>query len=196
MDLKDNEILEYFAAENALERVNGDAVFASVENDHLFIGVIDGAGHGPEAHEIAQASCRFLDDNKNLALPDLMSALHESLRGTRGGVAIIGKLNYESLEFSYVGIGNVVLRKVGNTSQRAVMQDGVIGYQIRTPHEKSIQFVPGDVLIMHSDGITSQFDQDDYPGMLRDNAETIANNLIDKFGKNNDDATCIVIRFK
>lgn len=196
MDLKDIEVLEYFSAENSLEVVNGDGVFASADKEQLFIGIVDGAGHGPEAHVIARASCDFFEKNKNMALPSLMSELHESLRGTRGGVAIIGKLNYESLQFSFVGIGNVVLRKIGKSSKRAVTQDGVIGYHIRTPHEQTMQFASGDILIMHTDGISSYFDEHDYPRILRDNAETIANNLIYKFGKNNDDATCIVIRFK
>ena len=39
----------------------------------------------------------------------LMNELHENLRGTRGGVAIIGKLDFESLQFHYVGIGNITI---------------------------------------------------------------------------------------
>jgi serine/threonine protein phosphatase PrpC len=58
-----------------------------------------------------------------------------------------------------------------------------------------MQITSGDILIMHTDGLASTFDINDYPEILRDNAEVIANNLIDKFGKNNDDATCVVIRF-
>ena len=196
MDLIDNSAVDYFVAEKPLESVNGDAGFISVDEEQLFVGIVDGAGHGPEAHSIAQASCDFLEKNKDVELPDLMNGLHENLRGTRGGVAIIGKLDHEALQFHYVGIGNIVLRKFGNFSERAVTQDGVIGYQIRTPKEKLMQISGGDVLVMHTDGLTSYFDVSDYPGILKDNAKMIANNLIKKFGKNNDDATCIVIRFK
>lgn len=192
----DNSAIEYFIAERALELVNGDTGFISTDNGQLFVGIVDGAGHGPEAHTIAQASHDFLEKNKDMELPDLMNGLHENLRGTRGGVAIIGKLDHETLQFHYVGIGNIVLRKFGNYSERAVTQDGVIGYQIRTPKEKFMQIVGGDILIMYTDGISGYFDEDDYPGILKDDAKTIANNLIEKFGKNNDDATCIVIRFK
>jgi len=59
-----------------------------------------------------------------------------------------------------------------------------------------MQFSGADVLVMHTDGIASHFDVSDYPEILNDDAKTIANNLIKKFGKNDDDATCIVIRFK
>ena len=52
----------------------------------------------------------------------------------------------------------------------------------------------GDVIVMHSDGISSQFDIDDYPQILKHDARTIARNLIEKFAKNEDDAICLVIR--
>jgi serine/threonine protein phosphatase PrpC len=196
MDLIDNGAVDYFVAEKPLELVNGDIGFISVDEEQLFVGIVDGAGHGPEAHKIAQISRDFLEKNKDVELPDLMNGLHENLRGTRGAVAIIGKLDHEASQFHYVGIGNIVLRKFGNSSERAVTQDGVIGYQVRTPKEKLMQILGGDVLVMHTDGISGYFDEDDYPEILKDDAKTIANNLIKKFGKNNDDATCIVIRFK
>ena len=195
MDLIDNGAVDYYIAEKPLGLVNGDTGFVSVDEKQLFVGIVDGAGHGPEAHRIAQASRDFLEKNKDVELPDLMNGLHDNLRGTRGAVAIIGKLDHETSQFHYVGIGNIVLRKFGNTSERAVTQDGVIGYQIRTPKEKFMQISGGDVLVMHTDGLTGYFDVSDYPEILRDNAKMIANNLIEKFGKNNDDATCVVIRF-
>jgi negative regulator of sigma-B (phosphoserine phosphatase) len=196
MELIDNEKIDCFAAENPLDVVNGDGVFMHSDEEHLFLAIFDGAGHGQKAHIIAQASCEFIKTNINVELSDLMSRLHENLRGTIGGVGIIGKLNYDSLVFRYVAIGNVVLRKIGNSSKRAVSQDGVIGYSIRTPREQSIQLEPNDRLIMYTDGITSTFDETDYPNIRRDNAEVIANHLISDFAKNNDDATCIVARVK
>jgi len=54
----------------------------------------------------------------------------------------------------------------------------------------------GDVLVLHTDGIASHFDLNDYPEILKDDAKTIANNLIKKFSKKDEDATCVVLRFK
>jgi phosphoserine phosphatase RsbX len=196
MDLIDNGTIDYFIGERALESVNGDTWFVCGNEEQLFVGIIDGAGHGPEAHTIAQASRDFLNKNKDKELPSLMKDLHEKLRGTRGGVAIIGKLDIKALQFRYVGIGNIVLRKFGSSSERAVTQDGVIGYHIRTPKEKIMQISGGDILVLHTDGITSYFDINDYPKILNDDPKTIANNLIKNFGKNDDDATCIVMRVK
>ncbi len=197
MDIVAENILEYSVAEKALEAVNGDGVFISVDKEQLFVCIVDGAGHGKEANIIAQASLEFLEKNKNMALPDLMSELHKNLLRTRGGVAIIGRLDYESLKFHFVGMGNIFIRKFGKDSKRELTQDGVIGYHIRTPLEKQMQMTRGDILVLHTDGITSHFNENDYPEILRDDAKTIADNLINKFGKtDNDDATCVVIRFK
>jgi serine/threonine protein phosphatase PrpC len=196
MDLVENDLIDYFIAEKALEYVNGDTGFVNVEEQHLFVGIFDGSGHGPEAHAIAQSSRFFLEKNRTSPLPELMTLLHEHLRGTRGGVGIIGVVDYAPLQFRYVAMGNVVLRKFGNVSKRQITQDGIIGYHIRTPREESLALMPGDILVLHTDGIKSEFSISDYPEILKDNAETIANNLIKLFGKNNDDATCVVIRFK
>jgi serine/threonine protein phosphatase PrpC len=196
MESIDNKKIDCFAAENPLELVNGDGVFMHSDEERLFLAIVDGAGHGSEAHIIARASCEFIESNINLELPDIMSKLHKKLRGTRGGVSIIGKLNYNSLEFRYVAIGNVELRKIGNSSKRAVSQDGVIGYSIRTPREQSMQLEKDDRLILYTDGISRNFDESDYPNLRRDNAEVIANHLTSEFAKNNDDATCIVVRVK
>ena len=197
MDIVNHNLIEYAVAEQALESVNGDGVYISQNEKHLFVGIFDGAGHGKEANIITQTGLDFLNINKTMTLPDLMSGLHKNLSGTRGGVAIIGKLDYESLKFCFVGSGNIFLRKFGNVSKRELTQDGVIGYHIRTPQEKNIQMASGDILVLHTDGISSHFNENDYPEILRDDAKTIANNLINKFGKtNNDDATCVVIRIK
>lgn len=196
MDLIPHNLLEYSAAEKALESENGDGVFVSAEKEQLFVCIFDGAGHGKEANEITQSSFMFLKKNRHMALPELMMGLHAHLRSTRGGVAIIGKLDYKSLEFRFVGVGNIFLRKFGNHSKRELTQDGVVGYHIRTPQEKSLQMTGGDILVMYTDGITNQFNESDYPQILRDDAKTIANNLITGFGKNNDDATCFVLRLK
>jgi negative regulator of sigma-B (phosphoserine phosphatase) len=194
MDLVNHRAVDYYVEERPLEWVNGDMAFVRGEPGSLFVAIVDGAGHGPEAHAIAQESRSFLEKNADSDLPALMQGLHENLRGTRGGVAIIGKLEIERLQLRYVGIGNIVLRTFGVDTRREVTQQGVIGYQIRTPREKMLQLTRGDIVIMHTDGISSQFDVNDYPQILRDDAKTIAKALVKKFGKSDDDATCLALR--
>lgn len=64
------------------------------------------------------------------------------------------------------------------------------------PREEIIDLCHGDVLVLHSDGVRYHFELKDYPGLLRDDAETIARNIIYKFGKKEDDASCIALRYR
>jgi serine/threonine protein phosphatase PrpC len=185
---------DFAIAERALEFVNGDMAFVRHVGEQLFVALFDGAGHGDGAHEIAQKSLIFLETRMDWALPKLMNGLHEHLRGSRGGVAIVGRLDRSQAAFRYVGLGNISIRKFGRCPHRHLTQEGVIGYQIRAPKEQCVELSFGDVLVLHTDGIRSQFDVEDYPGLMKDDARTIANHLVSEFGKNDDDATCVVIR--
>lgn len=186
--------LEYFVATRSLESLNGDAAFIVEDNDELFICIFDGAGHGESAHNIAIVAVNFIKKNRHLDLVNLMSELHETLKNSDGGVAVIAKFNMITRQLYYVGIGNIFLRVFSEFSKREITQGGVIGYQIRSPKEKSIEVATGSTIVFHTDGITSRFNENDYPNILWDDVQTVSQVLLDKFGKNNDDATCAVIR--
>lgn len=190
-----NFTVDSFVVERGLEEVSGDIGFIHEHDQKIFIGLIDGSGHGPEAREVAENCRQYLKENMELELVSLMEGLHELTRGSRGCVAVIATLDLEKLLLSYVGVGNICLRKFGNSDERTLLGEGIIGYSISTPKEKRMQLENGDVLIIHSDGIKSQFGIHDYPGILKENAKNIAINIVRKFGKNDDDATCIALRF-
>jgi serine/threonine protein phosphatase PrpC len=185
---------EYFISERALEYLNGDAVFINIEDEELFICIFDGAGHGEGAYKISRIGIEYIQSNRGLSLPEMMQGLHEKLHGTHGAVAIIGKLNIKKMELKYVGIGNIFLRIFGEVSKREVMLGGVIGYQIRTPKERRLSIKSGDTIVFHTDGISSRFNETDYPNIFWDDAEIISKKILQDFGKNNDDATCAVIK--
>lgn len=186
--------IEIAISAKPLEEVNGDDAFYQQNGNGYFVSLFDGAGHGKNAHRIANMARHFLQQANQEDLSSLMKQLHNSLRSTNGGVAIIAKLHLDSLCFDYVGIGNIFMCKVGKEVQRFICQQGVLGYQIRTPIENTVQLTPGEIVILYSDGIMSNFDPKDYPSIYTDSAETIAQNITRRFAKASDDATCIVIR--
>jgi hypothetical protein len=53
-----------------------------------------------------------------------------------------------------------------------------------------------DVVVLFSDGVTSRFGLENYPSLGLDPASTIALNVVRRFGKGLDDASCAVIRCK
>ena len=186
--------IEYAVTEKPLESVNGDQAFLRQHDGSVFFGIVDGAGHGRDAHEIANIMCDFLNSHSHLELTELMQALHAHLKGSRGGVAIFGRIDLATATASYVGVGNIEMRVFGSQTKRCVLTPGVLGYNIRTPKHQVSDLTAGDVLVLHSDGISSTFDLYDYPDLPWDNAQTIATTIVDRFNKNNDDATALAIR--
>jgi serine phosphatase RsbU (regulator of sigma subunit) len=186
--------IDHCIAGNPLESVNGDQAFLTRSDNSVFFGIVDGAGHGQDAHDIAVSACAFLEDNSSLELSKLIQGLHAHLKGGRGGVAIIGSIDLNNAQLSCVGVGNIEMRMFGSQTKRFVMTAGVLGYDIRTPKVQVLPLQAGDTLVMHSDGISSCFDLGDYPNLPWDNPDKIANTLIEQFGKRNDDATALVIR--
>ena len=186
--------VDSFVVEQGLEEISGDIGFIQENDQEVFVVLIDGSGHGHEARQVAETCKKYIEENREEDLPSLVKGMHNLIRGSRGCVAIVGSLNLENLQFNYVGIGNISLRKFGNVDERAILGEGIIGYNISTPKEKQMQLENGDLLIFHSDGVKSQFGVNDYPDIMKDDAKTIAINIVRKFGKKDDDVTCIALR--
>jgi len=166
------------------------------EFDHqVFIGIVDVVGHGKKAHEIAVISKKFLENNYHRDLTVIMKSLHEHLKGTRGAVAGLCLLDLTSGELKYVGVGNITVRIFGFNTHRIIPRPGIIGYAMRTIREERTKLHHNDVLLLYTDGVKEHFELGDYPEILQDDTGTIAKNIISKFGKNNDDAACIALRF-
>ena len=71
----------------------------------------------------------------------------------------------------------------------------IVGYMMSTVKEQTVKLLAGDVLVMHSDGIKEHFELSECPEILSGTAESIATALLEQFWKQNDDASCIVLRY-
>ena len=67
---------------------------------------------------------------------------------------------------------------------------------VRTPLPQEMQLDSGDVLLLYTDGVKDRFTLADYPGVLEQSVEAIARNIVERFGKDSDDAACIAVRFE
>lgn len=173
----------------------GDTGVVKVYDNTCFFALIDVLGHGKKAHEVAVTAKRYLLENHSRDLVDLMNGLHSHLKGTRGAVALFGRLNLVDGGIRYVGMGNITARLYGMGSASFISRDGVIGYNITAPKEQQTEMHPGDILILSSDGVKAHFDWAFYPDLLKGSAQKIAADLINRLGKDNDDASCIVLRY-
>jgi negative regulator of sigma-B (phosphoserine phosphatase) len=190
--------LDYFLAKRPLinENACGDTGIIEEFDDKVFIGIIDVLGHGEEAHELAMICMDFMEKNYRQDLIETMEGLHEHIKGSRGAVAGFCLLDLKTGELEYVGLGNITARKFGSNKINIVPRSGIVGYTMSTLRKEKMKLHDGDVLILHTDGVRENFDLEDYPKLLGDNAEIIATHIINQFGRQEDDAACIALRYQ
>jgi negative regulator of sigma-B (phosphoserine phosphatase) len=180
------------------EALSGDAALVSVAHEGVLAAVIDALGHGTEAHRVSERLMAALSAwLATTPSPDPQAALmilHESARGTRGAVATVAWLNLNTLEGSVAGIGNVRCRLFGTVTRSIDFGDGVLGQRMRSPRCFALALQPADVVLLFSDGVAGRFRRDDYPSLGLDPASAIAFNIVRRFSKGTDDASCAVVR--
>lgn len=190
--------LDYYLAKKPhKEEVKcGDTGLIVEFENKVFMGLIDVLGHGENAYKIAIISEEFLEKNYRKDLIEILKDLDKHIKGMRGLVAGISLLDINSGVLRYTGVGNITARKFGSSNVRILSRPGIIGYIAPTPREEIIKLYDGDVLVLYTDGVKKHFDLEEYPELLIDNAETIAKQIIQQFGKETDDVACIVLRYK
>jgi serine phosphatase RsbU (regulator of sigma subunit) len=197
MDLIVDELLEHSSQIRPClgERLCGDTVVIQPHEQGLFVAIVDVLGHGPEAHELTHVIDAFLTRYGTSDVSGLMTRLHQHLKGSRGAAVGLCAIDATTGRIDYAGIGNTTLRRFGKTETRLVSQDGVLGQNMRTPLHQTLQLEPGDLIVLYTDGVSDRFTSDDYPGVLRHTPKEVANNIVQRFGKDYDDAACIAVRY-
>ncbi len=173
----------------------GDLGFSKTDGNTCFLALIDALGHGKTAFEIAIMARDYFETCHDREPAEVIQGLHDCLKGTRGAVAAVCRLNLATGSLIYSGMGNITLRILGSRQERLVTREGILGYMIPTPRQKETQLFAGDIFLMSSDGIREHFDPDEYPALFTGSAEDIAGGMIRQLGKKNDDASCIVLRY-
>lgn len=173
----------------------GDIGIIKRYENHAFLALVDVLGHGLEARKVALNAKEYLENNYFNSLTEIMLGLHDHLRGTRGAVAAICNMNVLTGELKYVGIGNITLRIIGRKNIRLVSRDGIVGYRMTKPQEQILKLNIGETFLMYSDGIKEHFESFECEDLLKKNAEEIAEGILHKFSKMNDDSSCIVLKY-
>ncbi len=175
------------------ERVSGDAVTLRRVGDRVLAALVDGLGHGVAAAAIAERAGSVLVSTQSTDVLVIMKAVHEALRSTAGAAVGIAVVDPEQRSYETVAVGNVRVRIVGDSDRRLDWTEGTVGTEYRTPDVK--RGLLGDAtLLLYSDGIADRFEAGDYPGIRSDSPSTAVRIIMERFGKDHDDASCVVLR--
>ena len=174
------------------ETVAGDACLVDACACGVVVAVVDGLGHGPAAAAASSAFLECLRAHRDEPLPEIFAIAHRAMLKTRGAVAVVARFDEAAGRVELAGLGNVTVLLAGHGAdpKHVVVPPGVVGGTFRTIRSHVDPFAPGDVLVMHTDGVRSRFDWR-LPGCP--SPADLAQTIVAQHGKTTDDAGCAVV---
>jgi anti-sigma regulatory factor (Ser/Thr protein kinase) len=157
--------------------------------------VADGLGHGEFAAQASTKAVETFAKHSALELPELLTRMHEALRGTRGAAVALAEVDRTRELVSYTGIGNISASIVTHEgSNSLVSMNGTLGGQFRAARLFTYPWPRGAALIMMSDGLKTHWDLNRYAGIFERPASLIAGVLYRDHVRGTDDATVVAVR--
>jgi anti-sigma regulatory factor (Ser/Thr protein kinase) len=177
------------------EEVSGDAWAWEGDTHRSLFLVVDGLGHGPAAASAAAAAIRVFHDYHHQSPQRIVEAAHAALRSTRGAALAIAEINFEQQTVCFAGIGNISASISSATEHHNLMSyNGTVGHEVRKIKEFTYPWYVNGMLTMHSDGISTQWKLDRYPGLSQKHPSLIAGVLYRDFYRERDDVTMLVAK--
>lgn len=177
------------------EAVCGDHWSATIEGGQWQFLVADGLGHGPLASEAAMQAARLFKTTCSRKLPDLLAAVHDALRSTRGAAVAIATVDLSGGLVKFAGVGNIAGAVVSAAgTKNMVSLNGTAGVEMRKVTEFTYQWPDDALLVLHSDGLISHWNMDQYPGLYQRHPTLIAAVLYRDYDRGRDDVTVVVAK--
>ncbi|MBP0599834.1 ATP-binding protein [Herbaspirillum sp. LeCh32-8] len=174
----------------------GDAGWAAVRDNEVVAMISDGLGHG-DAAALASDEAVALMPALAFVLPpaELALRMHTVLQKTRGAAVAIARLDSSGGRAAFAGIGNIAACTiVGGERRHLVSLNGIVGHNIRKTQQFDAAWRDDMLLVLHSDGLTSRWSLDAYPGLEQTHPAIIAGVLYRDFYRGRDDVSVLVIR--
>jgi negative regulator of sigma-B (phosphoserine phosphatase) len=177
------------------ETTSGDGHLIARRSLRTLIAVMDGLGHGPEAHKAATIATAAITEIPDAPLRSLFEHCDEALRRTRGVVMTIASIADDGqMEWMSVGnvLGVVVRSAPPHRHESAVAHGGIVGYRLPSLYQGSARLDIGDLLVMATDGIRSDFVSSVVPIL---SPQIIASRILAGHSRGYDDALVVVARY-
>ena len=157
--------------------------------------LVDGLGHGPGAAAAAQAALGAFPAVSRSTPERIISEMHRALRQTRGAALSVTTVDRHARTVYFCGVGNVDGRILGTETSRQMMpHSGIVGHGMPRVQTATSPWPAKARMVLHSDGISSRWRADHYPGLLARHPALLAGILFRDFGRARDDATVLVLR--
>lgn len=176
------------------EPLCGDGWSVAFDGQRCMAMLVDGLGHGAQAHDAARAAVDAFPDIGTDDPSTAMDALHRAMTGTRGGALAVASYDGATGHLRYAGIGNISAALHGLEGSRGMASHpGIVGVQYRSVRGFDFPDARGRLLILHSDGLQTRWSLSEYPGLVTRHPAVIAAVLMRDFDRGRDDATVVVL---
>jgi serine/threonine protein phosphatase PrpC len=99
------------------------------------------------------------------------------------------------VRFSFASVGNIEAHLFGSSEgKHFIVHRGILGGNAPIPRVTEHGWEPGNVLVLHSDGVAHRWALEDFPDLLKESASVMAQHLLRALANTNDDATVVVVR--
>jgi anti-sigma regulatory factor (Ser/Thr protein kinase) len=181
--------------------INGESVCGDAWAWHVADGVTtvllaDGLGHGPLAATAAQRAVAAFDEMTDREPTAVLAVVDRALGGTRGAAVSVAAVDTTAGRVRFCGVGNVAGWTDDGTRRRQMVTfPGIVGQNRRkTIRHLDYDLAAGDLVVLHSDGLTNKWALDDYAGLRGQAPLVIAASLLRDAGLRHDDASVVVVR--
>jgi phosphoserine phosphatase RsbX len=195
----DADLIEYAVAEAPLpgQVESGDLHLVAPHPGGVLVAAIDGLGHGYEAAEAARTARATLVEDPSADLADLFVRAHGRLARSRGVAMSLASFGRRGT-LTWLGVGNVEGTLVRTEEQSIRRSDsilllgGVVGYKLPKLRPSRTTVMPGDTLILATDGIRGGYVAGLPPVV---GTQALADRILTEYGKGSDDALVLVARY-
>lgn len=177
---------------------SGDLCLVKRVGKGTLLAVVDGLGHGQEAASAAHAAVGAIDRYSREPLVDIVKYCHPALVGLRGVVLGLAYLDPQAASMTWLGVGNiggVLLHadvKARQPRVSLVPSAGFIGGEPPHGTARTVPLRARDTVILFSDGVKDGFAES---LVLANSPQEIADLIIARHTKGNDDALALVARY-
>lgn len=177
------------------ESVCGDDWATAHDRSSATLLVVDGSGHGPLAAQAAEIAVRTFRDNLDHDCVSLVETIHRALAPTRGAALAVARIDAAAHLVRFVGVGNIgaVLASDGR-SRRMPSNNGTAGHIAPRIREFTYPYTARPLVIMHSDGLSTKWEIDSYPGLAASHPSLVAGVLFRDHRRGRDDAAVVAMR--
>jgi len=160
----------------------------------LVMGV-DGLGHGLAASQAAKLACDVFLTEKNRPPAAVLERIHTTLRTTRGAAVVVLDIDWDRGRLLAAGIGNLVAAIVERAGARRIPSyNGIVGYATPRIRELSYTIAPDATIILHSDGLSTTWQPERFPGLMQHPCAVIAGVLYRDCKRGRDDSMVVALR--